>query len=308
MAAAYTPVREALDRVAHDRPFDATRLLLAGLLGLVGMAAVAMWSASVFTAYDGFASRFERARFPGEMVVHAVPGSYFVYAEGADAQTLPHLRIQVTGPSGAAVPVHAVRPSGVAYEFVGPGDYAMGNVAGRFQATAAGGYVVTVVGRSGFGQFAVGRTPHGSGATWVRVNRWGMAALWLVVVGVSLWILFAPVIPHGRRGREHRIALLTVFLGIPLSLVAATVWEGFAVPQTATHGSRGVERWQSIFYGLPGWLLVLGVACTSLVFAAIALRAGGRKARRSLWASGIGVVLVLLLFTTSVADALRPPG
>jgi hypothetical protein len=309
VAAPYTPVREALERVAHDRPFDAARLLLAGLLGLVGMAAVAMWSSTAFTAYDAFAARFERAGVPGEVVVQTVPASYYVYAEGPDAASLPTLHLRVTGPRGGAVPVHGVRPGGVAYEYTGPGTYTMGNVVASFPATEVGRYQVLVT-DEGFAtqRFAVGRTPYGSGATWLRVNRWGMAALWLVVVAVSLWILFAPVVPHGRRGRERRISLLMLFLGVPAALVAATVWTGFAVPQTPTHGSRGVQGWQAVLYGLPGWLLVVGVASASLVFAAVALRARAPGARWSLWLSGLGLVLVLDFFVTNVADALRPPG
>lgn len=305
MAGTYTSVHEALERVAHDRPFSAARLVLVGVLGLVGMAALVLWPSAAFTAYDGFANGFARAGIPGQVTVDAVPDPYFVYAEGEDAAALPRFRVRVADPTGRAVPVQSGSPSPIAYEHTAGQHRAMGNVVAWFRATQVGRYRVAVTGEPTTGRFAVGRTPFGSGATWIAVNRWGMAALWLVVVGTSLWIAFAPVIPHGWRFREHRIALLTLFLGIPAAYVAATVWDGFAVPQTSTHGSRGVHGWQAVLYDLPGWLLLVGVAGTSLAFAALGLRARVRGARWGLWASGVGLLLVLLLFATTVADTVR---
>jgi len=78
---------------------------------------------------------------------------------------------------------------------------------------------------------------------------------------------------------------------------------------TSTNEATGevVVGWRGVLYDLPGSLLMLGMAVTSLVFAAKALRARARGAGWGLWLSGGGLLVTLVVVGTTSSDTLTSP-
>jgi len=89
--------------------------------------------------------------------------------------------------------------------------------------------------------------------------------------------------------------------------VVAGIWS--LVVGTSTNEATGevVVGWRGVLYDLPGSLLMLGAAVTSLVFAAKALRVRARGARWGLWLSSGGLLLTLFVVGTTSSDTLTTP-
>jgi hypothetical protein len=146
---------------------------VAGILAVLGLTAAFVWGAvGTLTALDRV-DDFDRVTIPGSMTLFvANPGTKIVYYESpaelaryadptatgrnatrwnpatdatievgyaTNTPTWQQLRLQVTGPDGAVVPVHTYR-STARYD-VDPGR--LGRAVARFDATTAGPYRVT---------------------------------------------------------------------------------------------------------------------------------------------------------------------
>jgi hypothetical protein len=111
----------------------------------------------------------------------------------------------------------------------------------------------------------------------------------------------APTIRVG--AREAKIALLLVFPGLILAMIAAGIWT--IVVETASPGgdeSRLVRGWEGVARDLPGYLLWAGVAATAFVYALRALRLRARLARAALALASIGLLLTLASITRDGAE------
>ncbi len=107
-------------------------------------------------------------------------------------------------------------------------------------------------------------------------------------------------------GRSHKISLRLLFLGLPVAVLVAGVWE-VIVGVASVGGNPRVTGVRAVFYDLPATLLLLGVVTTSLAFAAKALRGRARGARWGLWLSGSVLLLTLLYIGTNIADTVSTP-
>jgi hypothetical protein len=105
---------------------------------IVGIAVAFIWLSAARAVLSGHANGFVRAGNPESGAVRAltVPvdsaGAYFVYVEGSGVETLRDLEVQVTGPSGRAVPVRAVAPR-PEYLHDWRGGLVVGGVASRYR-------------------------------------------------------------------------------------------------------------------------------------------------------------------------------
>jgi len=191
---------------APDRSPLAGRFRLAALLPIVGIAVAFIWLSAAQAVLSGHANGFVRASIPESGAVRAVTvpvdraGAYFVYVEGSDVETLRDLEVQVTDPSGRAVPVRAVAPRP---EYLH--GWRGGQVVGTFDASRPGGYRVASTGTlppveaefapaNPYGDFAVGD----SVASWMRPHEWGVAALLLVTVGSSIVLVVVTALQRRR--------------------------------------------------------------------------------------------------------------
>jgi len=92
-----------------------------------------------------------------------------------------------------------------------------------------------------------------------------------------------------------------------MAFLVAGVWSGVVGTSTTEATGEVVVGWRGVLYDLPGSLLMLGVAVTSLVFAARARRGRARGAGWGLWLSGGGLLLTLVVIGTTSADTVTIP-
>ena len=106
--------------------------------------------------------------------------------------------------------------------------------------------------------------------------------------------------------RAHRNSLLALVAGFPAAWLVAGIWS-MIVGTSSFSGNPQVTGWKAVLYDLPGYLLMLGAMGVSLAWAARALRLRARGAGWGFAASSVGVLLVLLLVGTVVADTTSSP-
>ncbi|MGZ4508700.1 MAG: hypothetical protein ACXVX0_15760 [Blastococcus sp.] len=106
--------------------------------------------------------------------------------------------------------------------------------------------------------------------------------------------------------RAHRNSLLALVAGFPAAWLVAGIWS-LIVGTSSFGGNPRVTGWKAVLYDLPGYLLMLGAMVASLVWAARALRLRARGAGWGFVASSVGLLLVLLLLGTVVADTTSAP-
>lgn len=116
----------------------------------------------------------------------------------------------------------------------------------------------------------------------------------------------APEADTARVGaRAHRISLVALFVGVPVTLVAGTVW-GLSVGTHDVGGAPKVTGGRALLYDLPVFVLTIGVALISFLYAARALRAGAAGAQLGLWLSAGGLLLMTVAAANEFADQLVP--
>jgi hypothetical protein len=115
-----------------------------------------------------------------------------------------------------------------------------------------------------------------------------------------------PVVGEERGAREHRRSLFALIAGIPLAWLVAGTWS-LIVGTSDFSGTPRVTGTQSLFYDVPGYLLLVGAAVTSLVYSARALRHRAHGSAWGLWASAFGVFVTVLMTSTVVVDTLLGP-
>lgn len=167
------------------------RFLLAVPLVLVGVLAALLWSGTAQTAVTASLEAAVHGQAQ-EITVTPHPDPYFVYSEDGAAVT----GITVTAPDGTTLPVTLTSES---FSY---GPHREGLQVGTFEVPAGAGLVdyrvvVTTAQRQGDAAIAVTTFDV---AHFNRMNRWGMAALLAVNVGVAVALL---VLPTGR-GRIRR--------------------------------------------------------------------------------------------------------
>jgi hypothetical protein len=96
-----------------------------------------------------------------------------------------------------------------------------------------------------------------------------------------------------------------LFVGVPLALVAGTVWS-LAVGTADVGGDPKVTGGRALLYDLPVIVLTVGVALISFLYAARALRAGAAGAQLGLWLSAGGLLLMIVAACNEFADQLAP--
>lgn len=156
---------------------------LAGLLVLVGVLAALLWSGSAETAVTASLEAATHGQAEG-LTVTVHPDPYFVYSEdGAGV-----IGITVTAPDGTALPVTLTSES---FTY---GPHREGLQVGTFEVPPGAGlvdYRVMVTTTQGQGDAAIAVTTFDV-ASFNRMNRWGVAALLAVNVGVAVALLVLP--------------------------------------------------------------------------------------------------------------------
>lgn len=115
-----------------------------------------------------------------------------------------------------------------------------------------------------------------------------------------------PVVGEERGAREHRNSLFALIAGIPLAWLIAGTWS-LVVGTSDFSGTPRVTGPQSLLYDVPGYLLLVAAAVTSLVYAARALRHRAHGSGWGLWVSAAGVLVTVLMTSTVVVDTLLGP-
>lgn len=114
------------------------------------------------------------------------------------------------------------------------------------------------------------------------------------------------VVPPEKGARYHRRSLISLVGGIPLAWLIAGTWS-LIVGTSDFSGMPRVTGTQAIIYDAPGYVLMVGVAVTSLVYAAHALREGAHGSEWGLWASALGILVTVLMTSTVIVDTLLGP-
>jgi hypothetical protein len=109
-----------------------------------------------------------------------------------------------------------------------------------------------------------------------------------------------------KAARTHTISLLTLFVGVPVSFVVASIYQ-LAVGTASMGGDVEVTGWRAVLYNLPTTILVLAVTITSVVFAARALRMRAPGAAPGLWLSVGGLFLVLMVMGFGIQETFEQP-
>lgn len=115
-----------------------------------------------------------------------------------------------------------------------------------------------------------------------------------------------PVVPAEQGAHEHRNSLFALVAGIPLAWLIAGTWS-LVVGTSDFSGVPRVTGAQSLLYDAPGYLLMIGAAAVSLVYAARALRHRAHGSGWGLWASTLGVLVTVLMTSTVAVDTLLGP-
>ena len=112
-----------------------------------------------------------------------------------------------------------------------------------------------------------------------------------------------------RADREARTAMLLLFPGLLIALVGLAAWQ--LAMNTASMGgdeSTMVRGWDGFVRNLPSYLLLIGVAVTSFVFATRSMRhgrgteGGPRRGPGILIASSLGLLFALSFVTRDSAE------
>lgn len=115
-----------------------------------------------------------------------------------------------------------------------------------------------------------------------------------------------PVVPTERGSREHRIALIALIAGVPLAWLVYGAWS-LLVGTSDVDGVPRVVGGQAVLYDAPGYALYIGAAVASLVYAARALREGAHGSGWGLGASAFGILVTVLMASTTIVDMLLGP-
>ena len=105
--------------------------------------------------------------------------------------------------------------------------------------------------------------------------------------------------------RDARASLLTVFVGVPLALVAASIW-ALAVNIASMGGPESdlVQGWAGVLRSIPAAILLLAVPITGFAFAVRALRQAAPNGNLAVWVCTIGLLLVLVVIVGGTMDAM----
>lgn len=108
-----------------------------------------------------------------------------------------------------------------------------------------------------------------------------------------------------RGDRDARASLLTILIGVPLSLIAASFW-ALAVNTASMGGPESdlVQGSAGVLRNIPATILLLAVPITGFAFAARAARQSARNANLAVWACTIGLLLVLVVIAGSTVDSM----
>ena len=113
------------------------------------------------------------------------------------------------------------------------------------------------------------------------------------------------VVPD-RGFRAHRRSLIALVGGIPLAWLVAGVWS-LIVGTSDFSGTPRVTGGQAVLFDAPGYVLFVGAAVASLVYAAHALRERAHGSEWGVWASALGVLVTVLMTSTVIVDTLLGP-
>lgn len=106
--------------------------------------------------------------------------------------------------------------------------------------------------------------------------------------------------------RDHRRSLIALIGGVPLAWLVAGTWS-LIVGTSDFSGTPRVTGGQAVLVDTPGYLLFVGAAVASLVYAAHALRERAHGSEWGVWASALGLLLTVLMTGTVIVDTLLGP-
>jgi hypothetical protein len=116
----------------------------------------------------------------------------------------------------------------------------------------------------------------------------------------------APVVSTDRGSRHHRNALIALIAGVPLAWLVYGAWS-LIVGTSDVDGVPRVVGGQAVLYDAPGHALYIGAAVASLVYAARALREEAHGSGWGVWASAFGILVTVLMASTTIVDMLLGP-